>query len=265
MIKKGNIIKMISEVNNSEVQYFLPIGGENLFLNDFIGNDIKISYEDVINCIKCGKKTNKSFNQGFCYTCFLTAPEADPAVVRPELDQAHLGISRDMEWAKKYSLVEHTVYLSVTSGVKVGVTRSSNTIVRWVDQGATHAITLAKTPYRNLAGQIEVTLKDYFDDKTKWQDMLCNRISGNTDLHEQKIKAISYLPDELKQYASTENNITEIKYPVMNYPDKVSSIDIEKEKSFEGMLTGIKGQYLFFNSKVINVRKYQGYLMSFEY
>jgi len=260
MIIEGNLLKMTS-VFNDVVRYSLPLGSKMLGMNLLIGQEIELEWLKQINCIKCGKSTNKSFNQGFCYNCFLTAPESDPAVVRPELDQAHLGISRDMEWAKTYSLVEHSVYLSVTSGVKVGVTRSQNIMTRWIDQGASQAIVLAHTPYRHLAGVIEVALKEHFDDKTKWQDMLCGRTSGNLNLTENKEKAANLLPPELQQYVSDDNEIVKINYPISNYPQKIKSIDLEKTVKFKDILTGIKGQYLYFGDMVINIRKYQGYLV----
>ena len=43
--------------------------------------------------------------------------------MRPELCQAHEGIARDMEQAKRNCLQQHLVYLAVSSNVKVGVTR----------------------------------------------------------------------------------------------------------------------------------------------
>jgi len=264
MFLEGNLFKLAAEYNDP-VSYWLPLNEKLVYLNELIGHSVKIHYQGIINCIKCGRRTPKSYQQGFCYQCFMTAPEADPGIINPELDMAHEGISRDMEWAKTYSLVEHTVYLSLTSGIKVGVTRSSNVYTRWIDQGASQAISLAKTPYRHLAGIIEVELKKHFNDKTNWQDMLCGRTNGNTDLIAEKKRAAMLLPEELKTYLTEDDSITHINYPVTRYLDKVKSIDIEKLTGFSGILTGIKGQYLMFDDMVLNVRKYGGYLVSFEY
>lgn len=264
MIERGNLFKMLTEFSDP-VQYKLPLNEKFIFMNELIGQKISIRYEGIINCIKCGKETKKSYNQGFCYSCFMTAPEADPAIVNPELDMAHLGISRDMEWAKTYSLVEHAVYLSLTSSVKVGVTRSSNLVTRWIDQGATQGIVIARTPYRHLAGVIEVALKQYFNDKTNWKDMLSNRTSGTTDLLAEKQRAYQFFPDELKMYISENEDIIRINYPISAFYPEVKSIDIEKIIVFSGILTGIKGQYLMFEDKVLNIRKYGGYLVSIEY
>lgn len=261
----GNIIKMKTVLKNV-VEYQLPIGQQFLPLNDLIGQEIKLSYNGQINCVKCGRRTKTSFQQGFCFPCFQSAPEADPGIIRPELDQAHLGISRDMEWAKKYSLTEHVVYLAVSSGLKIGVTRASQYTTRWMDQGAIKAIILAKTPYRQLAGLIEVELKEYFADKTNWRQMLSNKIDGDINLEEEKNKAAGLLSNDLQQYLDEEDYITNISYPVNQYPQKIKSINLEKNPVYSGILAGIKGQYLMFEDQhVINIRKYSGYFIGIDY
>jgi len=263
MKEEGNILKMQAELDKV-VRYTLPVGDSLIPLNAHIGEKMRITFKNRINCIRCGKVSSKSFNQGFCYSCFISAPENDPGVFHPELDQAHLGISRDMEYAKHYSLVEHSVYLAITSGLKVGVTRSANVLTRWMDQGAVMAMRIAETLYRNLAGQIEVALKAYYDDKTNWQTMLTKAADTHFDLVAVKSGIINLLPDDLKPYVLEENEIVNITYPITEYPLKVKSHDLDKMPVLEGVLTGIKGQYLLFGSTVINIRKYQGYLILLE-
>ena len=55
--------------------------------------------------------------------------------------------------------------------------------------------------------------------------------------------------------------VVQIRYPVLEYPEKVRSHNLDKEPRLEGTLMGIKGQYLIFDTAVINMRKYAGYLM----
>jgi len=45
---------------------------------------------------------------------------------------SHLGISRDMEWSKQNSLIDHYVYLALTGNLKVGVTRHTQIPTRWI-------------------------------------------------------------------------------------------------------------------------------------
>ena len=48
------------------------------------------------------------------------------------------------------------------------------------------------------------------------------------------------------------------------YPSKVVSHNLDKLPLLEGTLMGVKGQYLIFDTAVINVRKYGGYCLSVE-
>jgi len=262
---QGNILKM-KTVLEVPVQYQLPIGKELVPMNQFIGHSIGMDYNGQINCIHCGKITNKSFGQGFCYPCFLSAPEASECVMNPELCKAHLGISRDMEWSDDHCLTDHYVYLAVSSGVKVGVTRSSQIPTRWIDQGASRAIKLAMTPNRYLAGCIEVELKKHMSDKTSWQKMLKNEIDMEAVLEDEKQKAWELLSSELQEYVIDDDEITEIDYPVLNYPLKVKSMTFDTTKSYSGRLIGIKGQYLIFeDSTVLNIRRHNGYYIEFSF
>lgn len=264
MTFQGNLRKMRVE-NADVIQYYLPIGDSEVYLNPLIGMDIRLRYLNQINCIKCGRKTSKSFSQGFCYPCFQTAPETEECVLRPELCQAHKGIARDMEYAESHCLIDHFVYLSLTSNIKVGVTRHTQVPTRWIDQGATKATKLALTPNRHEAGRIEVALKATMADKTNWRHMLTGKTVIDANILQEKQKAIANLPKELHKYIIDDNEVTELHYPIEKYPQKVSSLNLDKTPVIEGKLTGIKGQYLFFdNEMVINIRKFGGYLISFE-
>ncbi len=265
MEKEFNILKMRVEYN-SPVRYYLNSGDEEIFVNELIGKNLRIEWKGVINCIKCGNKTKKSFAQGYCYPCFISVPETAPCILQPELCEAHLGISRDKEWSEKNCLTDHYVYLALSSGLKVGVTRASQIPTRWIDQGAVKAVKLAKTPNRHIAGLIEVDLKKYLSDKTSWQKMLKNNIDFKINLLSEKEKARDILRSDLSKYITDDNEIFEINYPGKIYPGKIKSINLDKAPEFSGKLIGIKGQYLIFDiGFVINIRKYGGYRMRFIY
>jgi len=262
---EGNILKMRTELANP-VNYFLPLGNNEIEMNTLIGKKISINFTGQINCISCGKQTKTSFNQGFCYNCLQTAPEASESVIRPELSKSHLGIARDLEWAKKHDLIDHYVYLAVSNDVKVGVTRNHQIPTRWIDQGASSAIKLATTPSRHIAGIIEVFLKKYYTDKTNWREMLKNTIATNINLLEEKEKVICLLPTELQKYIEPDNKISEIIYPVNEFPNKIKSIGFDKNPKIEGIMKGIKGQYLIFqNDTVLNIKKHNGYYLQINF
>lgn len=244
----------------SPVNYFLPVGDQEVPMNPLIGHHVSMEFTGRINCISCGKLTKTSFGQGFCYSCLQTAPEAGESVLQPELSKAHLGIARDMEFAEKHDLIDHFVYLALSPGLKVGVTRHHQVPVRWIDQGASAAIVLAKTPNRHIAGVIEVWLKQYYSDKTNWRDMLTNKQGPDMDFALEKRRAFDLLTPELRKYYFESDDITSIEYPVTRYPDKITSLSFDKTAVIEGKLTGIRGQYLILDEgNVLNIRKHNGY------
>ena len=264
MLYQGTIIKMVNRLEDP-VEYVLPIGEDTVSMNELIGKYIIFKWERKINCIACGRNTNKSFAQGFCYPCFISAPETSECILRPQLCQAHEGIARNMKWAEGHCLEEHFVYLAISSGVKVGVTRSSQIPTRWMDQGAWQAVKLAKTPNRYIAGLIEVALKEHISDRTQWQRMLKNQLVEEIDLLEKKKQMLEHLSSELIKYDCDNNDITEITYPVEEYPEKVKSLSFDKIEEITGLLWGIKGQYLMFDDgSVLNIRKHNGYKVSLE-
>lgn len=261
----GPLRKMESQLEQ-EIHYQLPIGEELVNMNELIGTEITLNYQHKILCKECGRETVKSFNQGFCYPCFKNSPSAAEWIIHPELSKAHLDIEdRDLEFEKSVQLKPHIVYLSLTSGVKVGITRGTQVPTRWIDQGAVKAIKLAETPNRYLAGMIEVSLKAHLADKTNWRQMLTN-VFPDVDLIDEKHKVIDLLDKEYQQYVPQQDEIIDLNYPVIEYPVKLKSIGFDKVPEYSGKLMGIKGQYLMFaNGIVLNVRKHEGYVVQLEF
>ena len=262
MKMQGRILKMLTELK-SPVQYTLPMGDNILEMNQWIGKNIQFSFGGEIYCLDCGRRTKKSFNQGFCYPCFQSSPMSAECIIKPELCRAHLGEGRDVEWERKHHLQDHYVYLAVSSGVKVGITRDTQVPTRWIDQGASYAVPIAKTPNRYLCGVIEVALKEYLSDRTAWQRMLKNEIA-HIDLAEKRDEIIKLIPEECQQYVLSDEEVLNIEFPVNEYPTKVKSLSFDKTPVIEGRLMGIKGQYLLFEGGLVfNMRKYQAYVSDF--
>ena len=242
------------------IEYRLFSDDKPILINDFLHKKLEINWSGNIFCQKCAKKTKRSFGQGFCYPCFISAPEASPCIIKPELCQAHLGIGRDIEFEQKHHNQPHIVYMAATDKVKVGVTRDTQVPTRWIDQGANKAIILAETPNRYLAGVTEVALKSFYSDKTNWRSMLKNLQDHNIDLEEEKWKCHDLLPSDLQQYFVENDDVIELNYPVNHYPEKITSLNLEKQESISGVLTGIKGQYLMFDEQyVFNVRRHTSF------
>lgn len=260
MIYHGDLSKM-KVLHEKPVHYRLEMSEGAVDMNDLLGHMIKIRFTGIIHCVSCGKITKKAFGQGFCYSCFINSPQNSECIIRPELCEGHNGKGRDPQWEEENHNKPHIVYLAMTSGVKVGVTRNDQMPVRWIDQGAWKATVLADTPYRQIAGQIEVCLKDYISDKTPWQKMLKNEIIEDLDLESEKSNLMKRIPSQLSSFIISEKQpIYEFNYPVLQYPKMIKSLSPEKNPIIEAVLTGIRGQYLMFNYQdVINMRSNSGY------
>ncbi len=249
---------MQSELANP-VQYYLISDSNFLNINQLLNKEVVFEHIGY-QCLNCGKE-KKIFRQGFCYDCFYSSPVAGDWIMKPELSTAHLEIEdRDLEYEKRVQLQPHIVYFSLSSELKVGVTRKTQVPYRWIDQGAVQALEIVEVPNRYLAGITEVALKKHFSDKTNFRKMLQNEIP-NIDLIEEKNKVGELLPKEiLPYYENDKSEITKIEYPVLKYPTKVSSLNLEVNPIYKGKLKGIKGQYLIFEDQtVFNIRTYEGY------
>lgn len=252
--------KMSSSLDEKScVSYQLNSPVSPILLNDSVGKMFEMRYTGKIRCTACGKIIKKPYGQGYCYPCFISSPETEECVLKPHLCQAHMGIARDMSYAEHHCLIDHYVYLAISGGLKVGVTRHTQIPTRWIDQGASQGLIIAKTPNRYLAGTIEVELMRSFSDKTNWRSMLTNA-EPDIDLYEERKRLLSLLPNELVAYLTDNHTIQHISYPVASYPEKVTSLNFDKTPHIGGILQGIRGQYLIFeNGKVINLRTFTGY------
>lgn len=267
MHKSGNISKLITRLADP-VEYLLPIGDEQLPLNPLLGEDIKLQFGGEIHCIECGRKTNKSFSQGYCYPCFRSLAQCDSCIVKPEQCHYFEGTCREPDWAEQHCLQDHFVYLANSSGIKVGITRGSQIPTRWMDQGASQALPIMRVRNRLVSGLVEVIFKQHVADKTAWQRML-KGTPEPVDLVTRRDELFDICHKELQQLASQQGEdsislleketVREITYPVNEYPGKVTSLNFDKTPDIEGRLKGIKGQYLILSSGVLNIRKFSGY------
>jgi hypothetical protein len=267
----GHLAKMQVELDQ-QVQYFLPLDDHREPLNALLGKQIRLEYLGDIHCIHCGKRSKKSFSQGYCYPCFTKLPQCDTCIMSPEKCHYEQGTCRDPSWGEEYCFTDHYVYLANSSGVKVGITRGSQIPTRWIDQGATQAMPIFRVKSRYQAGLIEDCLREHVADRTHWQKML----KGNSDAvdleeirdsiiaqSEQGISAIEQKFGLLAIQRLYHQQIVDINFPVLEFPEKVKSLNFDKQPIVEGVLQGIKGQYLILDTGVINIRKFTAYNVQF--
>ncbi len=259
---EGVLTKMETEFGNP-IQYYLIFENGFLNLNQLIGKEFEIDWLGY-KCLQCSKK-KKVFAQGYCYDCFSTSASAGAWIIRPELSKAHLGIAdRDLDYETKSQVQPHIVYLALCSEVKVGVTRKTQIPTRWIDQGACSAISIVEVPNRYLAGITEVALKQHYTDKTNWKKMLLNQ-TVEADLLAERKKVADHLPDEVKEFFDPNHaDIFDFEYPVEFNPEKITTLSLEKDRSYRGKLAGIRGQYLIFeDGTAFNVRGSEGLVVRF--
>jgi len=256
---EGVLTKMQTE-NGSPIQYYLVFENDFLNVNQLLDKMISIQFVGY-QCLNC-KLSKKIYRQGFCYDCFFEIPQAADWIIHPELSKAHLGQEdRDLAYEEKVQLQPHIVYLANSSNVKVGVTRKAQVPTRWIDQGAHEAIEIVEVPNRYLAGITEVALKDHVGDKTNWRTMLKNDVVDES-LVAWRERLREFIPEEAAEYYLAHNTETHLEFPVLQYPEKPKSLNLEKTPNFEGTLKGIKGQYLMFeDNTVFNVRSNEGYVV----
>ncbi|MBX2868705.1 MAG: DUF2797 domain-containing protein [Acidiferrobacterales bacterium] len=265
----GSIRKMKTSLG-PPAQYRLPLGDSLIEMNPLIGETIKMNFDGEIHCIHCDRVTKKSFSQGYCFPCFKTLAECDMCIMRPETCHFAEGTCRDAEWAQGHCMQSHYVYIANSSGLKVGITRGDQLPTRWIDQGANQAIQIFRVKNRFHSGLLETTIKQYVSDRTDWRKMLkggaesVDLKAAAQDIVDQASAGLTALSENHAdlQWQTLDEPVTEISYPVEEYPTKVSSFNFDKTPEVGGVLRGIKGQYLILDGGVINMRKFSGYHIS---
>ena len=263
----GVIRKMVVEATEP-VSYWLPMGEERLDVQPLLGSQISLEFTGRIYCIECGRKTTKSFNQGYCFPCLRSLAACDMCIVKPELCHYDQGTCREPAWGESHCMRPHVVYLANSSGLKVGITRASQVPTRWIDQGAVQALPLYEVDSRLQSGWLEVALKRYISDRTDWRAMLKGDPS-QLDLLVKRDRLLGEASVDLAQcqlkIGSASMRLVEgtqearFKYPVLVYPEKIKAHNFDKKARVEGCLQGVKGQYMILDTGVLNIRKFAGY------
>jgi len=268
----GHLRKMRVSLE-SPVTYQLPVDERLETLNPYIGKHLRMKSGGVIHCTACGRKTSKSYSQGHCYPCSQSLASCDLCIMKPETCHYDAGTCREPVWAEQNCMQDHYVYLANSSGIKVGITRAPQVPTRWIDQGASQALPIFRVDHRYLSGLVEVLLKEHVSDRTDWRRML-KGVPDAVDLEKQRDELFAGSRQPLADLASRfgegtiefleHNDVVDIHYPVMAYPDKVRSLNLDKTPLIEGTLLGIKGQYLILDTGVLNIRKFSGYYVEVE-
>jgi hypothetical protein len=267
---RGALNKMAVRLGDP-VQYAFRLGEREVPVNPLIGKSLRLEYLGEIHCTHCGRRTNKSFSQGYCYPCFKKLPQCDSCIVSPEKCHHELGTCRDPQWGEQFCMTDHVVYLANSSGIKVGITRATQLPTRWLDQGASQALPILRVATRQQSGLVEDLLRSQVADRTNWRALLkgdavpVDLAAVREQLFDGCREGLEALQRRFGLQAIqllADAETVEIRYPVEVYPSKIASFDLDKTPVVEGTLLGIKGQYLIFDTGVINIRKYTAYQLA---
>ena len=259
-MKIVGVFSKMKTQQHTPIKYTLVLGEVHFDLTSFVGKDILLSFTGNIFCLKCGKKTKKSYAQGYCYPCTMKLAECDLCILRPETCHYEKGTCREPKWGEENCLKPHIIYLANSSGLKVGITRKTQVPTRWIDQGASEALPIMEVKSRLVSGLVEMIFKKHISDKTDWRKMLKGE-PEKIDLIKVRDDLLVTLGPELEPFDVTfiKEAVQRFQYPVLTYPEKVSSLSFDKVPEIKGRLLGIKGQYLILDSGVLNVRSHSGY------
>lgn len=270
---QGHLKKMVIRHDGDVAEYDMVLDDHRISLNEKIGQPIKLEFLGGIHCQACGRKSKKSFSQGYCYPCFTKLAQCDSCIMSPEKCHYEQGTCREPSWGDEFCMQDHIVYLANSSGIKVGITRHSQIPTRWLDQGAMQAIPIARVATRHLSGLLEVIFKQHVADKTNWRTLL-KQNALELDLAAKRDELFELCHeeiDELQQHYGLQavqliydGELNQFAFPVTEYPTKVTSFNFDKTPIVEGKLMGIKGQYLILDTGVINLRKFTSYHVSFQ-
>lgn len=267
VIAAGHLSKMATS-HDTTIQYQFITNDQATDLNPLLGKPIQLRYTGTIACTHCGRTTKKSFSQGYCYPCFKKLAQCDTCIMSPERCHYDAGTCREPEWADQFCMTDHIVYLANSSGIKVGITRVNQVPTRWMDQGAIAALPILRVATRQQSGLVEDALREFVADKTNWRKMLKGEVE-DIDLIAERDRLLDLAADKINELQNRfgiqsiqyieDSDVYEFNYPVNEHPEKVKTHNLDKEPVVEGVLQGIKGQYLILDTGVINIRKFTSY------
>ena len=270
-LARGSLSKMAVSLQAPVVQYSFRLDDTQVPVNPFIGQRLRLEYLGAIHCSHCGKRTKTSFSQGYCYPCMTKLAQCDVCIMAPEKCHYDAGTCREPSWGEQFCMTDHVVYLANSSGIKVGITRATQLPTRWLDQGATQALPIVRVATRQQSDLVEDLLRSQVPDRTNWRALLKGD-AEELDLVAIREQVFDACADGLRELQGrfglqavqplADAEVVQMKYPVEAYPSKIVSFNLDKDPVVEGTLLGIKGQYLIFDTGVINIRKYTAYQLA---
>ena len=255
-------LRKLSFAQGKPIRYVLHAGGD-LPLNPCLGQGLRVTWLGETRCEHCGTRTAKRYGGGYCYRCFKALARCDLCVVSPTRCHHHLGTCREPDWGETHCMVPHTVYLANSSGVKVGLTRGTTGVPRWIEQGAIQGLSIARAETRRAAGELEALLAERIPDKTDWRALVTGG-ARRADL----AAVADGLPGRVRERAGQLSGVgwledreaVELEYPIERYSRRPARLTLAEgaDRIVEGRLRGVIGQFLLFDHGAFHVAGHAG-------
>ncbi len=239
------------------IRYAVDLGDIRVDLNALLDTGIEIEIDGRAICVGCGAPLIKRPSHGHCYECFTKKASMDLCFVAPTRCHFDQGTCREPEWGERVCMQPHAVYLANSGGLKVGITRHHDGVPRWVEQGATAGLVIARASTRHRAGLLEERIGARVNDKSDWRRQVTG---GSPPLHlaqeAERIRAVVALPDDCVWEANTAH---EIRYPIVRYLRRVVRLRYPDERVVRGRLTGIVGSFLLLDHGAFHIGDHRGF------
>ncbi len=258
-------------------EYVLHNARASVSLNEHLEQGVILRRGAANTCVHCAAQSRRLYPGGYCYTCFSTLAACDLCVVNPARCHFHAGSCRQPEWGQQFCMQPHTVYLAVSSGPKVGITRHGREHERWRDQGASRALRIVRTPSRRAAGIVEDYLRGQLSDRTDWRRLVTGAVTQvdlaalaaqlqRDALPLAQLAAENPAAEMLAQLDAEEARAmcwavdaqpTLLQHPLRAY-SPAQRLSLAPGEEIADNVVGVLGQYLLLSRGVFNLRAHRG-------
>ena len=254
-------LTVLARGDDDVVRFGLRIGAVTIALDAMIDSGIEIAIDPRPVCVGCGTRLVKRPSHGHCYECFTTKASMDLCYVAPARCHFAAGTCREPAWGEAVCQQVHSVYLANSGGLKVGLTRHADGVPRWIEQGATAGVVIAKATSRRHAGLLEERIGAFVNDKSDWRRQVTGR-TPDIDLEAERarIRAKVALPEGC---IWETHAVHEILYPIVRPLRRVVRIKYPQDGLIRGRLTGIVGSFLLLDHGAFHVGEHRGYHIRF--
>ena len=253
----------ITAQSEGAASYELSVGAQRLHLNPLLGEGLRLTLRPQTFCGHCNAAVDELMRGGYCRTCFFALARCDRCFVSPSRCHYVLGTCREPEWGEQVCMQPHLVYLANSSGIKVGLTQQGRQQQRWLAQGATQGLVIARANTRRDAGVLEAMIAQTISDRTPWRKLVSQPpVAVNLHSVFEKLQRQLVLPEDC-QWAEGEAE-HELTYPVVAYAPPMQQSLNEKTPELADNLCGLKGQYLLLQTGAFNVSRHVGITLAVE-